>query len=140
MLLCIDRYPFLISTCYSSVNTRERAHYHAHYHALDHAHYHTHYHAPDHALDHAHYHALDHAHYHTPDHALNHAHYHTPDHIPYRQRQYYYNTHLRYALNNGYSAKFLMNCYFERRWEQDIDEFRKEFKIETPPKTMKKQW
>ena len=40
-----------------------------------------------------------------------------------------YNALLPWALDQGLNAKFLLNVYYEKRWEQDIDEFRKEFYI-----------
>ena len=40
-----------------------------------------------------------------------------------------YNALLPWALDQGLNAKFLLNVYYEKRWEQDIDEFRKEFNI-----------
>ena len=44
-----------------------------------------------------------------------------------------YNSLLPWALDQGLNAKFLLNVYYEKRWEQDIDEFRKEFNITLAP-------
>lgn len=41
---------------------------------------------------------------------------------------------LPWAIRVGINSQFLMNIYFEQRWEQDLDEFRYEMKIEQPPK------
>ncbi|XP_022253599.1 ubiquinone biosynthesis protein COQ4 homolog, mitochondrial-like [Limulus polyphemus] len=57
------------------------------------------------------------------------------------QRQQYTSTYLPWAIRCGFKSKFLMNIYFERRWEQPLDELRTEFNIEAPPsipKTLKK--
>ena len=40
---------------------------------------------------------------------------------------------LPWAVEQGARARFLLNIYYERRWEQDIAEFRKEFNISLPP-------
>ena len=40
-----------------------------------------------------------------------------------------YNQLLPWAIQQGTEAKFLLNIYYEQRWEQDIEEFRKEFNI-----------
>jgi len=41
-------------------------------------------------------------------------------------RQYY----LPWAIKNGSIAKPLMNVYWEKRWDQDMDELRKELNVE----------
>ncbi|KAK3874712.1 hypothetical protein Pcinc_020368 [Petrolisthes cinctipes] len=51
-----------------------------------------------------------------------------------KQRQKYISTILPWAMHTGRSSKLLMNMYFEKRWEQSINEIRKEFGIEPPPK------
>jgi ubiquinone biosynthesis protein Coq4 len=33
----------------------------------------------------------------------------------------------------GSNAKFLMNVYYEKRWEEDINELRNELRIDPPP-------
>ena len=38
-----------------------------------------------------------------------------------------------WAINVGQNAKFLLNIYYEERWEQDIDDLRDEYKIESIP-------
>ena len=40
---------------------------------------------------------------------------------------------LPWALHQGAEAKFLLNIYYEERWEQDISDFRREFNISLPP-------
>ena len=44
-----------------------------------------------------------------------------------------YRALLPWALDQGLNAKFLLNVYYEKRWEQDINEFRKEFNISVAP-------
>ena len=39
-----------------------------------------------------------------------------------------------YAVEVGKSGRFLLSVYYEERWEQDLDEFRKEMNIGMPPK------
>ena len=50
-----------------------------------------------------------------------------------RNRSTYLNEYLPWAIRVGTTSSFLMNVYYERRWEQDITELRDELKIETPP-------
>ena len=38
-----------------------------------------------------------------------------------------------WAVNVGSNAKFFMNVYFEKRWEQDITDLRRELRIPPPP-------
>ena len=47
------------------------------------------------------------------------------------ERRQYRQTHLPWALKCGHEAQFFMNIYFEKRWEQNIDDLRRELKI--PP-------
>ncbi|BET02400.1 Cytosolic Fe-S cluster assembly factor NUBP2 homolog [Nesidiocoris tenuis] len=47
-----------------------------------------------------------------------------------KQRQKYVTTYLPWAIKTGMTAEFMMNAYFEKRWEQPIAEFHDEFKIE----------
>lgn len=47
-----------------------------------------------------------------------------------RQRQNYLKRYLPWALRMGQQARPLMCVYWEKRWEQDIDELRKELNIE----------
>ena len=49
------------------------------------------------------------------------------------QREHYLKL-LPWAISQGTEAKFLLNIYYEKRWEQDINEFRKEFNITIAPK------
>ena len=46
-----------------------------------------------------------------------------------RQRRKYIKTNLPWALKCGYESKLLMNVYFEKRWQQDVNELRRELKI-----------
>lgn len=38
-----------------------------------------------------------------------------------------------WAIRVGSNAKFLMNVYYEKRWEQDVKDLRRELRIEPPP-------
>jgi len=49
-----------------------------------------------------------------------------------RQRERYSHL-LPWALHTGKSADFLLNIYYEQRWDQDLASFRKEFNITEPP-------
>jgi len=49
------------------------------------------------------------------------------------QRQKYQQL-LPWAVQTGKTASFLLNCYYEERWEQDLDQLRGEFGITLPPK------
>jgi len=44
-----------------------------------------------------------------------------------------YSKLLPWAMRTGAEAGLLMNVYYEQRWEQDIDEFRKELNIHNAP-------
>ncbi|XP_036336364.1 ubiquinone biosynthesis protein COQ4 homolog, mitochondrial [Rhagoletis pomonella] len=46
-----------------------------------------------------------------------------------KQRKEYVSRYLPWALNNGRQMKPLMPVYFEERWEQDIEELRKELRV-----------
>jgi len=48
-------------------------------------------------------------------------------------RAAYLKTHLPWAVRVGIDSKFLMNVYYEQRWDQNIDELRSELNIEIPP-------
>jgi len=50
-----------------------------------------------------------------------------------KQRKNYIENYLPWALRVGYNSKPLMNIYFERRWEQSLNELRDELGIEYPP-------
>ncbi|XP_035212719.1 ubiquinone biosynthesis protein COQ4 homolog, mitochondrial-like isoform X2 [Stegodyphus dumicola] len=50
------------------------------------------------------------------------------------QRQKYLKSYLPWAIDCGFRAKFLMNVYFEKRWEQNIKDIREELNI--PPFTV----
>lgn len=47
----------------------------------------------------------------------------------FRQRQKYVTTYLPWAIKTGMNCAFLMNVYFEKRWEQNISDLHKELKI-----------
>uniref|UniRef100_A0A1B0AI01 Ubiquinone biosynthesis protein COQ4 homolog, mitochondrial n=1 Tax=Glossina pallidipes TaxID=7398 RepID=A0A1B0AI01_GLOPL len=47
-----------------------------------------------------------------------------------KQREQYLRAYLPWALRNGRNAKFLMTVYWEERWQQDVNEMRKELQIE----------
>ncbi|KAL7637293.1 UNVERIFIED_CONTAM: hypothetical protein RMT77_012018 [Armadillidium vulgare] len=51
-----------------------------------------------------------------------------------KQRATYINKLLPWTLRTCRNAKPLMTVYFERRWEQNIQDLRNELNIETPPK------
>ncbi|KAJ8925048.1 hypothetical protein NQ315_001219 [Exocentrus adspersus] len=46
-----------------------------------------------------------------------------------KHRQLYRNYYLPWALKTGTEAKFLLNVYFEKRWEQTLSEFYQEMNI-----------
>ncbi|KAG5865054.1 hypothetical protein JTB14_020178 [Gonioctena quinquepunctata] len=46
-----------------------------------------------------------------------------------KHRQLYLNYYLPWALKTGANAEFLLNIYFEKRWEQPLDEFYTEVNI-----------
>ncbi|CAH1973852.1 unnamed protein product [Acanthoscelides obtectus] len=46
-----------------------------------------------------------------------------------KQRQNYVKYYLPWAIDTGQNAKFLMNVYYEERWEQSLDEFHNEYNI-----------
>jgi len=45
---------------------------------------------------------------------------------------------LPWALKTGENSKFLLNCYYEQRWDQDMDSFKAEFNILNPPNVFTK--
>ncbi|XP_034942259.1 ubiquinone biosynthesis protein COQ4 homolog, mitochondrial [Chelonus insularis] len=47
-----------------------------------------------------------------------------------KQRKLYYEYHLPWAINIGKNSGFLLSIYFEERWEQPLDDFHKEMKIQ----------
>lgn len=50
-----------------------------------------------------------------------------------RERLKYFSNDLKWAILCGQKSKFLMNVYFEKRFEQDIDELRRELSIDLLP-------
>jgi len=51
----------------------------------------------------------------------------------------YFQTHLPWALRNGFKASNIMNIYFEQHWELSVDELRRQLNIEDPPYTPAKR-
>ncbi|CAG9770504.1 unnamed protein product [Ceutorhynchus assimilis] len=47
-----------------------------------------------------------------------------------KHRQLYLDRYLPWAIKTGGSAEFLLNIYFEKRWEQKLSEFYKEINLE----------
>jgi len=52
-------------------------------------------------------------------------------------RQKYISIYLPWAIRSGYNSKMLANVYFEKHWEKDIDELRKELNLEPAPVPLK---
>jgi len=50
-----------------------------------------------------------------------------------KQRKKYQQLYLPWALRTGSTSKFLMNVYYEKRWEQNIYDLRKELRIDDLP-------
>ncbi|CAH1389168.1 unnamed protein product [Nezara viridula] len=46
-----------------------------------------------------------------------------------KQRQRYVTAYLPWAIKTGMNSEFLMNVYFEKRWEQNLSDLHKELKI-----------
>lgn len=53
-----------------------------------------------------------------------------PVRLKTKHRQLYLNYYLPWAVKTGTNAEFLLNIYFEERWEQKLVDFYREFKIE----------
>ena len=51
-----------------------------------------------------------------------------------KQRQRYVKEFLPWALDCGHKASFLYNVFYEKRWQQDFDDLRRELRIPLPPK------
>lgn len=49
-------------------------------------------------------------------------------------RKRYFSVFLPWSVEQGFKAKFLMNIYYEKHWEDDIGELRKKMNIEPAPK------
>nr|KAG5710521.1 hypothetical protein BaRGS_013167 [Batillaria attramentaria] len=60
-----------------------------------------------------------------------------------KHRQKYLDTYLMWAIRCGTNAKFLLNVYFEKQWEKNLDDLRRELNVEPAPvpliRTGKKQ-
>ncbi|XP_015781006.1 ubiquinone biosynthesis protein COQ4 homolog, mitochondrial [Tetranychus urticae] len=50
-----------------------------------------------------------------------------------KQRAKYTSTHLDWAIQAGKQSHYLLNIYFEKRWNQDIENLRQELNIPSPP-------
>merc|ERR1711923_431303 len=50
-----------------------------------------------------------------------------------KHRQKYINIYLPWAIRSAYNSKPLMCVYFERHWEQDLGEMRRELNLEPAP-------
>lgn len=48
----------------------------------------------------------------------------------YRQREQYVKYYLPWAIQTGLNSHFILNIYFEERWEQPMEELHKELNIE----------
>ena len=49
-----------------------------------------------------------------------------------------YEVYRPWAIKVGTQAKFILNVYYEQRWEQDIDDLRKEMRIDPVPQVVVK--
>jgi ubiquinone biosynthesis protein Coq4 len=50
-----------------------------------------------------------------------------------RHRQKYLDTYLAWAIRCGRNARLLMNVYFEKHWDKNLDDLRKELNVEPAP-------
>lgn len=48
-----------------------------------------------------------------------------------QEKKKYLDTYLHWAVDAGMKSKFYINIYYEKRWNQDLDDLRKELNI--PP-------
>lgn len=48
-----------------------------------------------------------------------------------KEKDQYLKTYLKWAVEAGKKSKFYLNIYYEKRWEQDLDDLRRELNI--PP-------
>lgn len=55
-----------------------------------------------------------------------------------KQRRRYLQTHLDWAIQCGQQSHFFMNIYYEKRWEQDIGDLRREMNLPNEPDEMRK--
>lgn len=46
-------------------------------------------------------------------------------------------TYLPWAIRTAYNSNFIMNVYFEKRWDQPIEDLHQELNIKLLPKTTK---
>lgn len=61
-----------------------------------------------------------------------------PVRLKTKHRQLYSQYYLPWALQTGTSAEFLLNIYFEKRWEQPVSEFYEEINVQPLKITNKK--
>lgn len=52
----------------------------------------------------------------------------------------YLNTHLQWAIRNGWNARPMMNVYYEKHWQEPVSEFRHFMNITDPPNTPRKKF
>jgi len=52
-----------------------------------------------------------------------------PTYIIFRQRQQYVKHYLPWAIQTGLDSNFMLNIYFEKRWDQPMEELQKELNI-----------
>lgn len=55
-----------------------------------------------------------------------------------RERRNYVKACLPWALKCGHQASLFMNVYYEKRWEQDVDDLRRELNIPIPFPVLRK--
>ena len=56
-----------------------------------------------------------------------------------RDRAKYHHMYLRWAVRSGSTAMFLMNVYFEKHWENNLAELRRELNVEPAPVPLRKR-
>ncbi|XP_071444636.1 ubiquinone biosynthesis protein COQ4 homolog, mitochondrial-like [Hetaerina americana] len=52
-----------------------------------------------------------------------------PLQLSHKQRKKYLNNYLPWVIKTGFEAKFFMNIYYEKRWEQPVEEILNELNI-----------
>ncbi|PVD22224.1 hypothetical protein C0Q70_18030 [Pomacea canaliculata] len=55
-----------------------------------------------------------------------------------KHQQKYLNTYLSWSIRCAKNAKFLMNVYFEKHWEQEISDLRRDLNVEPAPVPLKR--
>ncbi|KAK3754580.1 hypothetical protein RRG08_019564 [Elysia crispata] len=56
-----------------------------------------------------------------------------------KDRAKYHHMYLRWAVRSGSTAMFLMNVYFEKHWETNLAELRRELNVEPAPVPLRKR-